>query len=459
MRIAVVFFLLFVAFSVSANGVSSLDSIPTETVSYSPTFDFIPEHDYALVEDRLSCISGEIPLTFNSRVFSFINYFAIKDREYTLGVLARKDLYFPLFEKYLAKYQMPEELKYLSIVESGLEPRALSRVGAGGLWQFMPYTGRSYGLHQDFYIDERFDPDAATEAACKYMKMLYNMFGDWELALAAYNSGPGNVRKAIRRSGYKKGFWNVYNYLPRETRSYVPQFIAVAYVLNYAEEYNLEPETIKYTMETDTILVSNFINLKLLSKEINVCYEDLEKLNPAIKRFALPASIKKYPVKIPADKVDLVRSNRSAILAVASESGEAELSHLAKNTPGSTYGRSKVVHRVRSGDVLGTIARTYRVRVSDVKKWNNQRSSMIRVGQRLNIWLLPSSKYSSSTVATTKTKQKIQTRSTGQVYMVQPGDTLWDISRMYEGLSIEKLKKLNNLKSNNIKPGQKLIIG
>ena len=221
------------------NGMILSDSLTRDSAAYSPVYDFIPEHNYELVADQMTCITEEIPLTFNSRVYGFINYFGVRNREYTRGILKKKDVYFPLFEKYLSKYGMPDELKYLSIVESGLEPRAISRAGAGGLWQFMPYTGRSYGLHQDFYINERFDPDAATEAACKYLKMLYNMFGDWELALAAYNSGPGNVRKAIRKSGYQKGFWNVYKYLPRETRSYVPQFVAIIYVINYADDYNL----------------------------------------------------------------------------------------------------------------------------------------------------------------------------------------------------------------------------
>jgi len=457
------FILTVFAIHAEANIYLSPDSLSTDSVVYTPSYDFIPDHNYALVADKITCIQKEIPLTFNSKVFGFINYFAVRNREYTKGVLRKKNIYFPLFEKYLAKYNMPEDLKYLSIVESGLEPRAISRAGAGGLWQFMPYTGRSYGLHQDFYIDERFDPDAATEAACKYLKTLYNMFGDWELALAAYNSGPGNVRKAIRRSGYQKGFWKIYRYLPRETRSYLPQFVAIKYVLSYAEDYNLLTENNQYEIASDTLMVNDFTNLKLLAKEINVCYDVLDKLNPAIKRFALPPSIKKYPVKIPSDKIEFARKNRSEILANASKNGQKELELLARNTPGSTYGRTKVVHRVRSGDVLGKIAQNYHVRVSDLKKWNRLNGNMIRIGQRLNIWLLPSRKYSSpSKLITTRIsdpQKEIQTTSSGKVYLVQPGDTLWDISRKYKGLSIEKIKKLNNLKSNNIKPGQKLIIG
>jgi membrane-bound lytic murein transglycosylase D len=444
------------------------ETVPSDTLKngvhkYEPGFDFIPgDMTYHLVADRLSCIEGEIPLNFNNRVYSFINYFAVRDREYTKGVIQRKNTFFPIFEEYLEKYGLPDELKYLSIVESGLMPQSISRAGAGGLWQFMPYTGRSYGLHQDFYIDERFDPYKATEAACKYLKQLHNMFGDWELALAAYNSGPGNVRKAIRRSGYKKKFWEIYRYLPRETRSYLPQFVAISYIMNFDLEHNFIVEDDNYQVYFDTLMVDGFTNLRLLAEEINICYQDLNKINPAIKRFALPDATKPFPIRIPLDKIDYIRDNREKILSASAASGEKELALLAKNTPGSTYGRDRIVYRVRSGDVLGSIAQRYRVRVSDIRKWNNLQSNMIRIGQRLNIWLLPGR--NSSVIATTaklpSTPAPVAEKITaGKVYYVQPGDTLWDISKMYEGLSVEKIKKLNKLTSNKIKPGQKLIIG
>ena len=417
---------------------------------------------YELVADRLSCVENEFPLSMSGRVYAFVNYFTTKDREYTREVLRKSTYFFPIFEKYLVKYNLPDELKYLAIVESGLNPRIISRAGAAGLWQFMPYTGRSYKLHQDWYIDERFDPEKATEAAVKYLSLLYNMFGDWELALAGYNSGPGNVRKAIRRSGYKKTFNEIYRYLPRETRSYVPQYVAVVYALTYAEEHNLYITDPQYQMEYDTAMVSGFVNLKTLAVNLDICYDDIQTLNPGFKRFGFRSDNKLYPIKIPKDRLTYFQVNKDSILTLASQSGKKELERLAKNTIGSTYGRDKVVYKVRSGDVLCTIAQRYRVRVSDLRKWNGLRSNMIRAGQHLNIWVYSSKSMTSTQqkIARTSTPAKptIDTRGR-KVYIVQPGDTLWDIARENEGLDIDKIKQLNNLKSANIKPGQKLILG
>jgi membrane-bound lytic murein transglycosylase D len=416
------------------------------------------DYSYDLVADRLSCVQKEVPLKFNERIFSFINYFIVRNRPYTKFVINKSTMYFPIMEEHLAKYGLPEELKYLSIVESGLNPQAISRAGAGGLWQFMPYTGRSYDLHQDWYIDERFDPHLSSEAACKYLSMLYRMFGDWELALAAYNSGPGNVRKAIRRSGYKKSFWEIYRYLPRETRSYVPQYVAIVYAFKYAEEHNLQTFEPEYLMASDTIKVKGFVNLKIVADNLGICYEDIQLLNPNLKRYGVKTNNSLYPIKLPEDKIESFRENRASIIALASEEGKKDMDHQARNSVGSTFGRDKVVYKVRSGDVLGIIAQRYRVRVSDIKKWNKLKSNVIRVDQRLDIWVYPGSKYVA--VTSKKTVDPVTIDFSGKkVYTVQPGDTLWDIAKKYEGLDIEKIKKLNKLKNSKIVPGQKLIIG
>jgi membrane-bound lytic murein transglycosylase D len=420
--------------------------------------EYIPGDDRPdLISDRLSCIEESIPLIYNDRSHAFINYFTVKDREYTRMMMRRKNLYFPIFEKHLAKFGLPDELKYLSIIESALNPRATSRVSAVGLWQFMSATGKFYGLNQDWYIDERMDPDLATIAACKYLRDLYRMFDDWELALAAYNTGPGNVRKAIRRSGYKKTFWEIYPYLPRETRSYVPQFVAMIYTMNYLEEHNFIDEGEEMLMAHDTLQVSKYLHFDTFAKLTNVCLDDLQKLNPSVKHNALPDGNKTYTIRIPTLAKESLEVNRVAILDSASKVGKKELELLAKNLPGSTYGRDRVIYKVKSGDVLGSIAIRHGVKVDDIKKWNNLRSNTIRVGQRLNIWLRPSQATAVASTKSSGSKAPLPPPNS-KTYTVQPGDTLWDISRKFEGLTIEKLKTMIKLNGTKIHAGQKLIV-
>ncbi len=431
------------------------DSI-TELLMFAlpPPYEFIPaEETPELVMDRLSCLQSTVPLTYHSNVHGFINFFTIRNREYTRLMLRRKDLYFPLFEKYLAQYNLPQELKYLSIIESGLNPRAVSRASAVGLWQFMSFTGRYFGLHNDGYVDDRMDPEKSTEAACKYIKQLYTIFKDWELALAAYNSGPGTVRRAIRRSGYKKHFWEIYRYLPRETRSYVPQYVAIVYAINYAEEHNmanLEPEV---PMPHDTIAVRQYLHLETLANLTGTCVEDLHQLNPSLRHNAVPERSTPFVLKVPIDAHHALMANRKGILDSASRVGRQQMETLVRNSPGNTIGRQPVVYKVRDGDVLGLIAQRHRVRVDDLRKWNNLRGNMIRTGQKLTIWVKSTVPAQTSAVVV-----PVETPA-DKTYTVQPGDTLWDISRKFKGLSVEKLKTLNNLKSNQVAPGMKLVLG
>ncbi len=457
-KVCVTFFLVMGLNITFANKL--IDNNDSDTLfSASINYEYIPDVTYNQIQRRLEKIDTEIPLNFNTRVKSFIDYFTVRDREYTKMVLRRSTYFFPIIEDILSKYNLPDELKYLAIVESGLKPTARSRAAAVGLWQFVYYTGRTYGLHSDWYVDERMDPVKSTEAAAKYLKSLHKMFGDWELALAAYNCGPGNVRKAIRRSGYKRKFWDIYRYLPRETRGYLPQFVAITYAFNYKEEHNfiLDDSEFIRPFLTDTIMVKEYLNLKTLGAMLDICDEDMIYLNPSIKRNAIPQSSKHFSVRIPSDKMVILNEKRKYILDSASKIGRKELESLAKNSVGSTYGRDKVIHKVRSGDVLGKIAQRYHVRVSDIKKWNKLHSNTIRVGQRLNIWL-SSNSYPVTARKQTIVKQNMVIDGT-KYHIVQPGDTLWDISRIYSKMSIDDLKKLNNLKSNSIKPGQKLVVG
>lgn len=470
-----------------------------------------------LVKDRLQCLQNEIHMTYNPQVKSFIDYFSKKNKNYLTIMESRKNVYFPIFEEYLKKHNMPDELKYLSIVESGLNPKAMSRVGAAGLWQFMPATGKIFDLKQDVYNDDRLDPYKSTEAACLYLKQLYKMFGDWQLALASYNCGPGNVRKAIRKSGYKDGFWEVYNHLPRETRSYVPQFIAVMYVMNNLNEYGLQTDSLEYAMAFDTIQINKTINLDVFCDQLGICKDDLMKLNPSLRRDILPGYLN-YSLRVPADMISTLQENRVAILDSAFIAKEERVAFEETVQPSKTY------YTVRQGDYLGKIADKNKVSVSQLQKWNNLSKTTVHVGQRLVIY----SKQASATYADTKPgkattqnastkveanpvvsnthhivksgenlhliaqkyqvsladlrswnnlsttvihvgqKLLIQTASEESTvtvsqdlpkfYMVQPGDTLWSISKKYTGLTVEEIKKMNNLKDENIKPGMKLIL-
>lgn len=422
--------------------------------------EYIPgDDDPKVIGDRLACIGRSIPLVYNDKIHAFINYFTVKDREYTKMMMRREHLYFPIFEKTLAKYGLPDELKYLSIIESGLNPRAVSRVRAVGLWQFMSATGKYYGLHNDWYIDDRMDPEKATDAACRYLRDLHRMFNDWELALAAYNTGPGNVKRAIRRSGYKKSFWDIYPFLPRETRSYVPQFVAIIYTMNHLDDHNFIDEGEERLVRYDTLHINKFLNFETFASLTGTCVEDLQKLNPSIQRNAIPETGKTYNLLVPAIAKNVLGSNRHAILDSASKVGKKELELLAKAMEGSTYGRERIVYKVRSGDVLGSIAIRYGVKVADLKKWNHLKNNTIRTGQRLNIWTKQSTAVAKRTVPKRSNEITVTPIRGSKTYVVQPGDTLWDITRKFEGLTIQKIKTLNKLTNNKIQPGQKLVIG
>jgi membrane-bound lytic murein transglycosylase D len=413
--------------------------------------DYVPDE---LIADRLSCLEKTIKLTYNKQIRGFVDYFTIKNRNYALVMERRKNVYFPIFEEYLKKHNMPDELKYLAIVESGLNPRAVSRAGAAGLWQFMPSTGKMYKLHQDQFVDERLDPYKATEAACLYLQELYNIFHDWQLALASYNCGPGNVRSAIRRSGYKDSFWEVYNYLPRETRSYVPQFVAVVYSMNHLKDHNIYADSLEYPIPYDTLMVKQYMNLDVLCSQLNICKDDMIKLNPAVKRNVLPEHLS-YTLRIPADKIPLLALNRDAILDSCKRPA-IEIPNISLNIPVSSTGSlaRKTIYVVKKGEVLGGIADRNNVSISNLRKWNNIRGSNIRSGQRLVIYKNGGARNFSNNDDLASNDRK----SKQKVYYVQAGDTLWTISRKNNGVSVEQIKKLNKLKGNEIKPGMKLVL-
>lgn len=439
--------------------------IQEEFITANYQFDYIPDFTYDQVAQRIKKMNTEMPFELNDRIFSFINYFAVRNRDYARMVMEREATYFPLFEKVLASHNMPDDIKYLAIIESGLNPRAKSRVGAMGLWQFMPATGRMYNLQENLDIDDRMDPELSTDAAAKYLKSLYNMFGNWELALAAYNCGPGNVRKAIRRSGGKTTFWGVYDHLPKETRSYVPQFQAMMYILRNTHEHNLFLEEPTYVMSYEKLKFNQELDLEQLAKVTGVCVEDLEKMNPSIKNRMIPSSHKHIALKVPAKKAAFIAENYQVFKEDVSLTDDriVALRTAKLIEPSASTNQSSgtlVTYKVKSGDVLGSIAQRHGTSVTNIKNWNNLNSNTIKVGQSLKI-------YANSTIASTPSNSStpvidkaIATNDSGsKVYTVQPGDSLWLISKKLSGVTIDEIKKLNNLNSNQIKPGQKLIIG
>lgn len=397
-----------------------------------------------------------IDLKYNSTVRSFIDLYALRRREQLSRMMGLAHYYFPLFEAKLDQYQLPLELKYLAVVESALNPSARSWVGATGLWQFMYSTGRMQGLKVSSYVDERNDPIKSTEAACAYLEKLYGIFGDWNLALAAYNSGPGNVNKAIRRSGGQKDYWAIRPYLPRETAGYVPAFIAVNYIMNYAEEHLIYPQEIKTSFfAVDTVPVKEKITFTQISKLIDISEEELAFLNPSYRYKIIPKrSEDPHLLVLPAEKSGLFVANEDSIYALA----KADFKVNTEEQPVYVKLNERLRHTVRRGEVLGTIAEQYGVGVSSIRRWNGLRGNTIRIGQRLTIYprRLPAKK----TTAQAKPTQAEPSKDGSYLtYEVRRGESFYSIARRYPGVSAENImswNKYNNARS--LKPGDRIKI-
>lgn len=339
-----------------------------------------------LLKIRLAALNEKTPfnLAYNPALEKVINSYLVYRKKYYPALMAKAKYYFPMFEQHLDQYDIPLEMKYLSIVESALKPRARSGVGASGLWQFMYGTGKQFDLKVSSYVDERYDPVKATIAACKYLSQLYTIFGDWDLALAAYNSGPGNVRKAIKRSGGYRNYWNIRPYLPRETAGYVPAFYATMYIFEYAEEHNIYSELPKFfDFQTDTIQVKRTISFDQISEIIDVDEEVLLHLNPSYKLDIIPfLKDKNYAVRLPSSSIVEFLDKEQELYALAT----ADDAKREKPLPKYFEMDQRILYRVKSGDYLGKIANKYGVRVSSIKSWNRMKSSKLKIGQRLYIY-------------------------------------------------------------------------
>lgn len=456
---------------------------------------------------RLQGLESVVDLPYNETVQSVITMYTERKRKNVETMLGLAAYYFPMFEETFDKYGIPLELKYMAVIESALNASARSRAGAMGLWQFMYGTGKLYGLEVSSYVDERRDPIKATDAAARYLKTLYNIYGDWHLVIAAYNCGPGNVNKAISRSGGKRDYWSIYYRLPKETRTYVPAFIAASYVMNYYKHHNLTPQKASFPIVTDTILISDYLNLKQVSEFMGLDLQLLRELNPMYRVDVIPARPEKpYPLCLPQEYVMGFLSNQDSVLAfnrnsyfpnntIKTPTSSNSNNNLAARTPTNIEGRDKVLYTVKQGDNPGFIAQWFDVKLSDLKYWNNMRNNMIRVGQKLVIYVpegkgdyylafnnLTFEEKNAAIGKTVPTNTKVQETQTVaeakesttpnpallnkqmanaefEIYTVRKGDNLWEIAKRYPGVSAETIKSLNNIKNpRDLYIGQKLKI-
>ncbi|WP_282164631.1 LysM peptidoglycan-binding domain-containing protein [Cellulophaga baltica] len=438
-----------------ADNASLFDEMYEEVSTLEVDENFLASVDTETLKLRLEKLNQKTPFNveYNPSLESVIQSFLKRKRGLMERMLTLSQFYFPMFEQELASYNIPLELKYLAIVESALNPRARSRVGATGLWQFMYPTGKMYDLDVSSYVDDRSDPIKATKAACAYLLKLHDIYDDWDLALAAYNSGPGNVNKAIRRSGGLTNYWNIRNNLPRETAGYVPAFLATMYLFEYADEHGLKPKNAERPyFETDTIHVKRLITFQQISELVDVSMEELEVLNPSYKLNIIPyIDGEDYALRLPIAAIGKFVANEDAIYAHVEEQLKVE----EKVLPQLVETKNQVRYKVRSGDFLGKIAERHGVRVSDIKRWNNLRSNNLKIGQRLTIH---SKKPVSVASRSTKTTTKSAISASTKIHTVRSGDSLWTISKKYPGISVDNLKKWNGISGNNLKLGTKLVL-
>lgn len=394
---------------------------------------------------RLAKLNAKTPfnIEYNPLLENVIKSYLKRNKKSLERLMALSEYYFPMFEQKLDKHNIPLEIKYLAIVESALNPRARSRVGATGLWQFMYATGKMHGLDITSYVDERMDPMRSTEAAAEYLSTLYRVFEDWDLVLASYNSGPGNVSKAIRRSGGSTNYWNLRPYLPRETAGYVPAFLATLYIFEYAEEHGFQPPKPRTTyFETDTVQVKRLLSFDQISEVTGVDKEMLQFLNPSYKLDIIPfVEEERYGIRLPRQNTGFFVNNEEAIYDYT----EALAAEKENALPEMVKADTRIRYKVKRGDYLGKIAERYGVGVSQIKSWNNLRGNNLRIGQNLTIFPRNlGSVYSASA------------NDSPLFYTVRRGDSLWSISKKFPGVTVQQIKNLNNMNTNRLRPGMKL---
>ena len=451
----------------------------------------IPDLTDSVFITRLAGIPSAIELTYNKQVRSYLDLYTKSRRKQVSIMLGLSDYYFPMIESKLDACGLPLELKYLPIIESALNPIARSRAGAQGMWQFMLGTAKLYKLNVNSFIDERLDPIRSTEVACAYLKELYSMFGDWHMVIAAYNCGPGNMKKAIQRAGGKKNYWDVFYYLPRETRGFVPAFIAAAYIMNYSQDHGFYAVKPAMPIRSDTVMVRRELHLGQAAEVLGVDMATLQMLNPKYRRKILPNAGGPYDLRLPEEKISSFINLEDSILRFKQNV------YLAKNNMGkepvrSGKTRSKIkpvapsgddvalTYTVRSGDNLGFISSWYEVGVNAIKDWNGLSGNSLRAGQSLTVYV-PKSKaddfkeINALTFAEKQSRvgkengsgqaeeQVSPTASSGSkdqfvLYTVRSGDNLWTIAQKYPGISHEDIMRLNQMTGSRLQTGQVLKI-
>lgn len=429
-------------------------------------------HDSIYIK-RLHSLPTQMELVFNQAVKNEIEKYATTRKNQVSFMLGEGQYYFPIFEDALDREGLPIELKYLPIIESALRPVARSRVGASGLWQFMASTAKMYGLEVNSLVDERFDVYKSTEAAVKYLKALYADYGDWNLVIAAYNCGPGRLNRAIARSNGSTDYWDIYPHLPRETRGYVPIFIAATYIMNYFREHNITPMETKKPFYLDSVVVNRSVHFEQIANVLNVPIEEIKEYNPQFKRDIIPGDFKGYTLSLPAKYLtsyvekenDIYAYRRNELLAHRKVAG-------VNVVGGAPLGSKTLTHRVKRGDTLVKLADEYGVSSSQIKQWNNLSSNKLSVGRRLRIYKpdestsgreLLASDVSNAVSDTTVISESGLTRIVSvpktvvSYYKIKRGDT-WSKIASRNNTTIADLKKWNNIKSNKLIAGKQLKI-
>lgn len=435
---------------------SSQDEYDMDSVRFESN---VPDSVYI---ERIKAMNSFIDLPYNDVVRNYIVLYSEKMDAKMGQILGLCSYYMPIIEEIFDEHDIPLELKAMAVIESSLNPTAVSRAGAKGMWQFMYSTAKIYGLDINSFVDERLDPVKAAHAAAEYLKDSYNIFGDWNLAIASYNCGAGNVNRAIRRSGGKRAFWDIYPYLPRETRGYVPAFVGALYTMTYYKEHGIEPQPVAMPVHVDTFRINKMLHFKQVSELTGVPAGDLRNLNPQYKHDIVPGNDKEYILRIPYNYTNAFIDSEDSLYTYKAE--EYFNPVVIKKIKDGGDGE-RIVHRVRSGEVLGKIAIRYRVSVSQIKRWNNLRSDNIRIGQRLVIYRGGTAP--ASTASTASAKQEARPNPAGKstvpmdadytVYTVKSGDSLYLIAKDYPGVSAQNIMDFNGIGS-NIKPGMKIRI-